>query len=281
MPICVVSGGNIFYETDGDAAQPAILFIHGWLMNRHFWQSTVAELSDRFYCITVDLLGMGDSDLPADADFSPQAHAQRMVELMDRLEIERFVVIGHSMGGWIGGYLAAKMAPQRVTHFVSVSGLVTGQVGLGVRLRQPITWLGGKIPALVSASGWLARIQPVAWMLHGRLMFYDMWALPRSVWYDGQRSIYSAKHATTHLATMRELNTKHDVTADLPNIRAKTLAITGMQDQVVYATQQAILAEKVPGATHVLVDECGHQPNHECFDEYRQALATFLADVTA
>lgn len=281
MATYAVSGGNLFYETVGDADKPAILLIHGWLMNRHFWRTTVEHLRDRYYCIVVDLLGMGDSDLPPDADFSPQAHAQRMLALIDSLGIERFGVIGHSMGGWVAGQLAANLAPQRVTHFVSVGGLVTGQLGLGVRLRQPINWLGVKIPTLVTVSGRLAHYQPIAWMLHGRLMFYDMWALPKSVWDDGQASVYSAKHVKTHYATMRHLTTKHDLTADLPKITAKTMAITGMQDNVVYASQQRLIAEKVPGATQVLLDACGHQPNNESFADYSQALDTFLADMTA
>lgn len=278
MPTFATTAGALCYETHGDPTKPPILLIHGVQMNRHFWDTTIAHLQDRYFCIAVDLLGMGESDLPTEADYTPRAHAERLLALLDSLNIDRFAVIGHSMGGWIGGYLAAVVAPERTAYWVSVGGVVTGNLGLATKLRDPFNWLAAQLPFV---WGWLrplVRVRLIAWLSHGRVLFYDMSRLDRAVWHAAQLSIYSPAHAKTHWANLRRVTRRHDLTPHLSGVTAKTLAIIGMQDQVVYARDQALVAEHVVGAQQLLIDACGHQPNYEAWPQFSAALNECLAE---
>ncbi len=57
-----VNGHRIWWRSDGDG--PSLLFLHGFPSSSHDWAPAVQRLSSRFRCVTVDLLGFGQSDKP-------------------------------------------------------------------------------------------------------------------------------------------------------------------------------------------------------------------------
>jgi 2-hydroxymuconate-semialdehyde hydrolase len=92
---------QLTYTTAGHADAPPLLLIHGWLSYRGVWQQTMEAFKDSHYCVAIDLLGFGNSDKPADADYSIAAQGQRVLQLANALGIDRFTLMGHSMGGQI------------------------------------------------------------------------------------------------------------------------------------------------------------------------------------
>ncbi len=78
---------------------PPILFVHGtptWSID---WRHQVRALSDDHRCITVDHLGFGLSDRPADAGYRPEDHAARFARLADALDLHGVTVVVHDFGG--------------------------------------------------------------------------------------------------------------------------------------------------------------------------------------
>ena len=98
------SGGEIAYVDAG--AGPALLLLHGFPTSSFLWREYVHLFEPWFRVIVPDLLGHGDSEKPADAPLHIRAQAGYVRELLDRLGIERFAVIGHSTGGGIAQLLA-------------------------------------------------------------------------------------------------------------------------------------------------------------------------------
>lgn len=278
MPtITTHDGYTLFYETHGDSTLPPLVLVHGWLMNRHFWDSTIPQLQDHYYCIAVDVIGAGDSDHPADIDYKPMTQAHRLVDLLDALELDTVRLMGHSMGAFICGHVAARVAPDRVSHFVSVGGLMTGRGGLGMYLRVPLIVIGAAFPPALLFGREVVKLAPIAWLLHGQMGFYNMWSVGRQNWYHNQLSIYSLRHGRSHVAMLRELRPDYDLTPFMGDIRANVLAISGVQDRVVPVEQAHTLAERAPNATLVTIDRCGHQPNFECPDKFLPPVLDFLA----
>ncbi|MGH2625764.1 MAG: alpha/beta fold hydrolase, partial [Anaerolineales bacterium] len=77
---------------------PAVLFIHGFPLDRTLWRHQVAELTG-WRRIAPDLRGFGESDAPA-SGYSMAAYAEDLLSLLDRLGVGRAVVVGLSMGGY-------------------------------------------------------------------------------------------------------------------------------------------------------------------------------------
>ncbi|MEV0477297.1 alpha/beta fold hydrolase [Streptomyces prunicolor] len=123
MPNLEVDGAVLVYDDegprDGDGGVP-LVFIHGWTANRHRWDDQFAHFVGGRRVIRLDLRGHGEStgagvrtvgELAAD-----------VVALLDHLEVDRFVPVGHSMGGMIAQTLVLDH-PERVERVVLVDSI--------------------------------------------------------------------------------------------------------------------------------------------------------------
>lgn len=115
-----VAGTRLYYEEAGIG--PALVFVHGFSGNLHMWDEQFSTLADRFRVIRYDLRGHGQSDLPGE---QPYAHADDLDALLAFLSVERAVVVGISMGGWIATHFTLTY-PQRVAGTVLISSALIG-----------------------------------------------------------------------------------------------------------------------------------------------------------
>lgn len=126
--------------TDAKGAESSepitIVFIHGWLLSRSYWQPVIQRL-DGFPCLAYDLRGFGQSlstkkTLPT--DLSPEnytllAYAQDLEALLDTLGISRVWLVGHSLGGSIALWAAHNMGSR-------VAGVTCVNAGGGIYLKE-------------------------------------------------------------------------------------------------------------------------------------------------
>lgn len=112
--------GAIVVEDRGEGDLP-ILLVHGMAGDAGFWRSTVAALATPRRVIIPELRGHGRSALPADGDHAIESHAADLLAVLDQLDVERCIVIGHSFGASIAIEIA-RMAPIRVAGLVVVDG---------------------------------------------------------------------------------------------------------------------------------------------------------------
>jgi pimeloyl-ACP methyl ester carboxylesterase len=96
---------QIFYR-DTESDGPTILCLHGRWGRGETWVDFIRHYGDRYRVIAPDQRGHGLSGKPA-SSYSAEEMAADMVSLMAHLNIDGAIVVGHSMGGAIAGYLAA------------------------------------------------------------------------------------------------------------------------------------------------------------------------------
>jgi len=110
-------GVEISYHVEG-AGEPALVFVHGWACDRSHWDAQVEALSPRYKVVAIDLAGHGRSGKNRKA-WTIAAFGADIAAVMDREEIRRAVLIGHSMGGSaiIEG---ARLRPDAVLALVGV-----------------------------------------------------------------------------------------------------------------------------------------------------------------
>lgn len=101
-----LSAGRILYRDAGQG--PPILFIHGLLVNGELWRKVVAQLTDRFRCISPDW-PMGSHTIPmkAAADLSPRGLARLVKEFLVALELEDVTLVANDTGGAVAQLLLA------------------------------------------------------------------------------------------------------------------------------------------------------------------------------
>jgi pimeloyl-ACP methyl ester carboxylesterase len=94
-----VTGGTIRYRERGEGRP--VLFVHGVLVNGDLWRGVAPRVADAgFRCIAPDMpLGSHELPMNADADLTPPALANLIVEMIDRLGLEKPVVVANDTGG--------------------------------------------------------------------------------------------------------------------------------------------------------------------------------------
>ena len=114
-----LSQGTIRYREDG-TGEP-LLFVHGVLVNGSLWRKVVPRLSKDFRCIVPDWpFGAHDTPLDPNADLSPPALAQMIVDFMDAAGLESVTLVGNDTGGALC-QLVATEHPDRVSRLVLTS----------------------------------------------------------------------------------------------------------------------------------------------------------------
>ena len=121
MPMLDVDGVGLAYDDVGRRDGVPLVFIHGWTANRHRWDDQFGHFAGRYRVISLDLRGHGDSDLTPDL-YTIRGLAREVLALLDGLGVDRFVPVGHSMGGKIALTLALEH-PRRVQRLVVVDSV--------------------------------------------------------------------------------------------------------------------------------------------------------------
>lgn len=91
-----IEGQQMHYIDEGSG--PVILFSHGTPEWSFGWRELVRALRGRFRCVAPDLLGMGLSDKPADADYSCAAHARRLEAFIQKLGLVDIQLVANDFG---------------------------------------------------------------------------------------------------------------------------------------------------------------------------------------
>lgn len=100
---------------------PVIVFLHGIASSAATFAGVIPQLSDRYRCISLDLLGFGASPSPADSNFTIEDHVDAINSTIRSLKLDApFILVGHSLGSLLAARFAA-MHPSRVSRLVMVS----------------------------------------------------------------------------------------------------------------------------------------------------------------
>jgi 2-hydroxymuconate-semialdehyde hydrolase len=110
-----IGASRVAYCEAGNGAP--LLLLHGCPFSSFIWRKILPPLSARYRCLAPDLLGLGDTETPPDADWSLRAQAAMMLGFLDALDIRRTHVVGHDHGGALAQLLAAEH-PERVDRLV-------------------------------------------------------------------------------------------------------------------------------------------------------------------
>jgi pimeloyl-ACP methyl ester carboxylesterase len=251
VPTLERDGVAIRYEDDGRG--PAILLSHGYGATSQMWAGQVSEFEADFRVITWDLRGHGQSDSPEEpSDYSREAAVGDMRAILDACRIERAVIGGLSLGGYLS--LAFHLAhPERVRALMLFD---TGPGYKNAKAREAWNRGAEKAAREFETSGFSA--------LTGSA----------EVQVSTHRS--AAGLARAARGTLAQFDSQ--VADSLPDIRVPTLVLAGERDEP-FLVATDYMAAKIPNATKVLVPDAGHAANIEQPKAFNEAVRCFLATV--
>ena len=107
------NGLRIHYLDWGTEGRQPILFLHGALQQAHSWDFVALSLCQDYRVLALDARGHGDSQWAPDGDYSLDAHLGDLEGFVGALGLEKFILVGHSMGGR-NAYVYASRHPDQV-----------------------------------------------------------------------------------------------------------------------------------------------------------------------
>ena len=261
-----VDGLRIHYRDEGSG--PVLVLLHGVASSLHTWDGWVAELSQTRRVIRFDLPGFGLTGPAADGNYSLAAYVDFVIDVMDTLGIERFVLAGNSLGGSIAWRTTAAH-PQRIEKLILVD---SGGYPFEAE-SMPLAFVISQTPLL------------------NRIMEFT---LPRSAVESSVRDVYGdPSRVTPELVdryfdlSLREGNRGalrerfaqleyQDQSALVQTIQQPTLVIWGAQDRLIPPSIARRFEQDLPNGQLVMFAELGHVPHEEAPTETVAAVTKFL-----
>ncbi len=273
----MIAGRRFVCLEAGNPAHPPILMIHGWAHHPDIWRSTMDALSDRYYCVAVGVLGLGDSDKPLDGDYSIAGHGVDTLRIADALHIRRFILLGQSRGGQIALCIAAQLVPERIIKLVDISGVASGRVGGYLRYVYGAgVRLGAVLPPVFRLLRSLWTRDPIARLLYGPY-FFDWRRQPAGMARRDGAYAFTQGARVTIWRTMQTM-LKTNLLPLLKRVQAPTLVLFGAQDRIVPPSEGRAAAGRIRNARLILLERCGHYPMVDQPAAYLAALEGFLEE---
>jgi pimeloyl-ACP methyl ester carboxylesterase len=111
---------SIAYEVRSEG-EPALVFIHGWCCDRSYWNEQLPHFAQKHKVVAIDLAGHGESGLDR-KEWTMGVFGEDIVAVVNKLNLDQVVLVGHSMGGFVI-LEAARRMPKRVIGLVGVDTL--------------------------------------------------------------------------------------------------------------------------------------------------------------
>ncbi len=234
---------KLAYETRGRGTP--LLLLHGYPLDHSIWHEQASALQSKCQVITPDLRGHGNSPAP-EGRYSMDLMARDVLLLLDTLQIEKAVWVGHSMGGYIT--LAAwRMAPERFSGFGMVASNYLADSAEAKEKRyetaEKVSQLGAEVavnPKLF-LEGTPAEAPEVE---HARRIMLN--TAPAGI-----------------IGSLLAIAERPDSTETLKTINVPALVIGGTGDQLFKPEIPKQIASLIPGAELVMAEKSGHMPMME------------------
>jgi haloalkane dehalogenase len=135
-----VGSARVCYRKAG--VGPALVLLHGFPLSGLTWRKVVPQLSQRFTCYALDLMGLGDSTSTDDTDYSSQGLAAVFQRAIHEQGLSSYALMGNDTGGWIAREVAL-LDPGRVTHLALMNTEMPGHRPPWIPLYQRLARLPG------------------------------------------------------------------------------------------------------------------------------------------
>ena len=245
------------YIGDEGKGFPLVL-VHGFLGSSKMWEPQINFFKNYFRVITPDLPGFGKSN-NAKSHNSIQSVANLLLECLEEKKINKFYLLGHSMGGMIVQEMAKEYG-NKIVKLICYStgprGEMPGRFESVDQSRENLKKKGLEITVKNIAKTWFVRKE--------NAKYFDI-------------CIESGKQTSTKAADDALIAFKNWNGVDtLKNIKNETLIVWGDQDKSYNLEQIKTLEKSIKKSKLVIFKNCAHNVHLEQPDQFNNAIKNFL-----
>jgi 3-oxoadipate enol-lactonase len=261
MPFADANGQRLYYELHGEG-EP-LLMVMGLGADHFAWALQVGPLSEHFRVVTFDNRDVGQSSY-ANGPYEITDLAADTIALADALELDRFHLLGASMGGCVAQELALGW-PDRVRTLTLA--ITYGGAGAWGRKR-------GRLSAAdVHHRSWEEHIDNMMLLSFSEKLYEET---ERITLLRQQMLTNPYPQAPEGFARQAEASGRHEARERLPSLSIPVHVVGAERDYLVPVWKSRELAELVPGAKLTIIEDAAHGLNLERAEEFNAAVLDFL-----
>ncbi len=254
--------GSAELTWDDEGRGSPVVLLHAFPLNRKMWRPQVEALAGRYRLITLDFRGHGGSGT-ASEDSTMERLAEDVRGLLDCLKLERVVLGGLSMGGYVA-FTFLRRWPERVTALILADTRASADTEEGRKARYETAALAEREGSAVIAERMLPKLLATATPERKP----EIVSVVREMILEATPAgIASALRGMAARAPAFDL---------LPQIKIPTLILVGEHDVLTPPADSEAMAKEIPGSTLVKIPDAGHLSNLEQPAVFNSALSKFL-----
>ncbi len=261
MPVLQVGDAELIYEERGPKDGPAVVLLHGTLMDHTMFAAQVEAFAGSHRVVAYDHRGRGTAG--SRAPFTLLDLVEDLRQVMDALGIDRAVVGGMSMGGFTALRFAVRY-PERLSALVLIDTAAVPHSPEGLAQIEGML-------AFAHMQGMTPLVEPVADMLFGATTRRESPDLVRA-WQE-RWMIMDLGGITNEVNSWLR---REDFTPCLAEIRVPALVLHGAEDVSLDSALGRALAQGLPAGEFVEIPRAGHTSNVEQPAAVNQAISGFL-----
>lgn len=244
---------------------PAIVFLHGFPFDRTMWRDQLEDLRNNYRLIAPDLRGLGETRSSAEVATMDQM-ASDVAALLDQLEIDRAVICGLSMGGYVA-FDFQHSFPERVRALVLAGTRAPADSDQEKQNRE-------RQAARMLAEG----MKGIAEETLPKLMARETLARKPHV-VKRVREMIERSDSHGAAAAQRGMAARRDYSGDLAKINVPTLIVVGREDSIRPVSDAEFMHRQIRDSRLEIIDEAAHVSNLEQPEIFNRALSVFLSEV--
>lgn len=254
---------NLAFTDAGNG--PAVLFFHGYPFDRSMWSSQSDALTAAgFRAIVPDLRGFGETPFSGEIATMDDM-ARDAAALLDRLGVEKCVVCGLSMGGYVA-FEFASLFPGRVSGLVlaGTRAPADNEQEKGVREQQVQTMLrAGMVPISIATLPKLLAARTVT----------EKREVVKRV-----REMITRCDPKAAAAAQRGMASRRDYTEDLSRITVPTLIVVGREDPIRPVADAEFMHRGIRNSQLEIIEDAAHMTNMEQPEVFNRTMIEFLKE---
>lgn len=259
LPNKFIAGHQV---NDAGEGRQTIILIHGFPFNYTSWQPQIDHFKSNYRVIAYDIRGFGSSSISTEKQ-SIQLMADDLIAIMDDLEIEKAIVCGLSMGG----YIALNAISRYADRF---SGIVLCDTQCGADSPEAYEKRFKTIEH-ISKHGLEAFAVPFIDALFGPETYSGNPELVQSI----KEMVLSANIETVK-ATLKALAERGETCSILSQIDIPALLVFGTEDKITPPHHGSTMQAQIPNAIFETVEDAGHLSNLESPELFNDILERFM-----
>ena len=263
-------GARFHYTERGERTAPPVVLLHGITGHARTWDEEAEALAPHYRVIALDQRGHGDSDPPADADYTIATLADDLAAFADALRLDTFALVGLSLGGRVAIQYAATQ-PARVSRLMIID--IGPDIAPGGRFR-----VGSMMAGTPERFDSIDEV--VAFQRANNPRYSE--ALLRARVHHGVRPLPDGGFTWKYDRGLRDLirsgrfSDPIDLWPAWRDLACPTVLVRGVESDILTADMAAKMIEAQPKARLVDVADAGHTVPGDQPDVFLEVLRQFL-----